>query len=215
MFICLLATIGIWLLNAMNRDYLADVFYPIVFKYDHQELVQDSDEQKMIEFHAYGLGWDLLKLKLNWFVDPIEINIKNKKRYKYMLSSDIRPYLEDKLPMVEIRYFSSDTLYTGIDKVKKERFKIYVDRESSFLNEDYKIEGNVHISPEYIMVTGPASVMDTMAHKILVRLTEKNISENYKEEISIRKSSNKQINYSADKVEVSFNVTKHKRPFTE
>jgi hypothetical protein len=215
MFICLLATIGIWLLNAMNRNHLADVFYPVVFKYDHQELMLDNDEQKMIEFHAYGLGWDLLKLKLNWFIDPIEINIKNKKKYTYVLSSDIRPYLEDKIPMVEIRYFSSDTLYTGLDKVKKERFKIYVDREPSFLDENYKIEGSVRISPEYIMVTGPASVIDAMPHKILVKLAEKNISENHKEEISIPKSSNKQIKYSSDKVEVSFNVTQHKRPFTE
>ena len=215
MFLCLVATISIWLLNAMNRYHLADVYYPIVFKYDHQELMLDSDEQKMIEFHAYGLGWDLLKLKLNWFVDPIEINLKSKKRYKYLLTSDIRPYLEDKLPVVEIRYFSSDTIFTGLDKVKKERFKIYVDRDYSFLDEDYKIDGNIRINPEYIIATGPASIMDTMSHKILLKLSEKNISDAYKETISISKSTNSQIKYNTNKVEVSFNVTKHKRPFTE
>ncbi len=199
----------------MNRDHLADVSYPIVFKYDNQELIQDGDDEKTIAFHAYGLGWDLLKLKLNWFVDPIEIEIKSKKKYKYLLSADLRPYLEDKLPIVEIRYFLSDTLYTGLDKVKKEKFKIYLDRDLNFLDKDYKIEGNIHINPEYIMATGPESIIDTMSHKILITLSEKNISDSYKEEITIPKSLNKQVKYGTKKVEVSFNVTKYKRPFTE
>ena len=215
MFVCLLATIFIWLLNSMNRDHLADVSYPIVFKYDNQELMQKSEETTKIMFHAYGLGWDLLKLKLNWFVDPIEINIKNKKRYKYVLSSDIKPYLEDKLPIVEIKYFFSDTLYTGLDKVKKDKMKIYLDSDHIFLAEDYKIDGNVRINPEYIMVTGPASILDTMSHKIVIKLSESNISEEYKEEISIPKPLNSQVKFGVKKVEVSFNVTKYKRPFTE
>lgn len=199
----------------MNRDHLADVSYPIIFKYDNQELMEKSEESTKISFHAYGLGWDLLKLRLNWFVDPIEIDITNKKRYKYVLSSDIKPYLEDKLPIVEIRYFLSDTLYTGLDKVKKDKMKIYLDREQNFLSEDYKIDGNIHINPEYIIVTGPASILDTMSHKILIKLSEKNISDAYKEEIAIPKPLNSQVRYGAEKVEVSFNVTKYKRPFTQ
>lgn len=199
----------------MNRDHLADVSYPVVFKYDNQELMQKSEEHAQISFHAYGLGWDLLKLKLNWFVDPIEIEIQNKKRYKYVLSSDIKPYLEDKLPIVEIRYFLSDTLYTGLDKVKKDKMKIYLDRDETFLAEDYKIEGNIRINPEYIIVTGPASILDTMSHKILVKLSETNIADAYTEEIAIPKPLNSQVKYGAEKVEVSFNVTKYKRPFTE
>jgi len=199
----------------MNRDHLADVSYPVVFKYDNQELMQKSEENTQISFHAYGLGWDLLKLKLNWFVDPIEINIKNKKRYKYVLSSDIRPYLEDKLPIVKIRYFLSDTLYTGLDKVKKDKMKIYLDRDETFLADDYKIDGAIRINPEYIMVTGPSSILDTMSHKILIKLSENNISDAYKEEIAIPKPLNSQVKYGTEKVEVSFNVTKYKRPFTE
>ena len=215
MFVCLLATIFIWLLNSMNRDHLADVSYPIVFKYDNQELMQKNEESTKITFHAYGLGWDLLKLKLNWFVDPIEVDIKNKKKYKYVLASDVKPYLEDKLPIVEIRYFLSDTLYTGLDKVKKDKMKIYLDRDPDFLAEDYKIDGNIRINPEYVMVTGPASILDTMSHKILIKLSENNISDAYKEEISVPKPLNSQVKYGAEKVEVSFNVTKYKRPFTE
>lgn len=199
----------------MNRDHLADVSYPIVFKYDNQELMQESEEHTKISFHAYGLGWDLLKLKLNWFVDPIEIEIKNKKKFRYVLSSDIRPYLEDKLPIVEIRYFLSDTLYTGLDKVKKEKMKIYLDRDPDFLAEDYKIDGNIRINPEYIMATGPASILDTMSHKILIQLSDNNISDAYKEEVRIPQPLSSQVKYSTEKVEVSFNVTKYKRPFTE
>ena len=215
MFVCLLATIFIWLLNSMNRDHSADVSYPIIFKYDNQELMQKSKEHATISFHAYGLGWDLLKLRLNWFVDPIVIDITNKKKYRYLLSADIKPYLEDKLPIVEIRYFLSDTLYTGLDKVKKDKMKIYLDRDQTFLAEDYKIDGNVRINPEYIMATGPASILDTMSHKIVIKLTENNITEAYKEEISIPKPLNTQVKYGTEKVEVSFNVTKYKRPFTQ
>ncbi|WP_245553835.1 hypothetical protein [Cytophaga aurantiaca] len=199
----------------MNRDHLADVSYPIVFKYDNQALMHKNEDNTKITFHAYGLGWDLLKLKLNWFVDPIEIDITNRKKYRYVLASEIRPYLEDKLPIVEIRYFISDTLYTGLDKVKKDKMKIYVDREPTFLADDYKIDGNIRINPEYIVVTGPASILDTMSHKIVVKVSDNNIADAYKEEISLPKPSNPQVKYGADKVEVSFNVTKYKRPFTQ
>lgn len=215
MFLCVAATLFIWLLNAMNRNHVTDVSYPVVFLYDNQDLMQESDDKKMIEFHAYGLGWDLLKLKLNWFINPVEIKIKAKKRYSYLLASEIRPFLEDKIPVLEIRYFLSDTLYTGLDKVKKERLKIYVDRDQSFLEENYKIDGVVHISPEYIVATGPASIMDTISHKIIVKLSKKNISDSYKEEIKIPQPPSKQIKYTTNNVVVSFDVIKHKRPFTE
>src|SRR5690242_2400978 len=107
MFICLVATILFWLLNSMNRDHLADVTYPVVFKFDNQELMNSTDSKQEVAFHAYGQGWDLLKLKLNWFVEPIEIKIQNKKKFKYILASQLKPYLQDKLPELEIRYFLS------------------------------------------------------------------------------------------------------------
>jgi hypothetical protein len=215
MFLCLMATIGIWLLNSLNRDHLADVSYPIVFKYDDQELMVNSDEQAYISFHTYGMGWDILKLKTQFFLNPIEIEIKSKRKYRYLLSSDVKPYLEDYLPDLEIRYFLSDTLFTGLDKVRKVKMKIYLDREKSFIDKDYKVDGNIIISPEYIIATGPASILDTMSHKITIKLSERGISDNYKEDIAISKPTLKCIQYSTDKVDVSFNVTKYKRPFTD
>jgi hypothetical protein len=215
MFLCLLATIGIWLLNSLNRDHLANVSYPIVFKYDEQELMSSTEDVAHISFHVYGMGWDILKLKMGFFIDPIEIEIKSKKKYQYLLSSDVKPYLEDHLPDLGIRYFLSDTLYTGLEKVRKVKMKVYLDRDDALLEDDYKIDGNISISPEYIIATGPASILDTMSHKITLRLSEKGISENYKEEISVSKPVLECIQYSTDKVAVSFNVTKYKRPFTD
>ncbi|MGN6647082.1 MAG: hypothetical protein ACTHJT_11185 [Cytophaga sp.] len=199
----------------MNRDHLADVSYPVVFKFDNQELMTSRDSKKEIAFHAYGQGWDLLKLKLNWFVDPIEINIQNKKKFKYILSSQIRPYLEDRLPELDIRYFLTDTIYTGLDKVKKVKMKVYLDREEIDLAKDYKIDGTIRISPEYVMATGPSSVLDSMAHKIVIRLSDSDIADAYKEEISIPEPASDLVSYDTKKVEVAFGVTKFKRPFTE
>lgn len=215
MFICLMATILFWLLNSMNRDHLADVSYPVVFKFDNQELMTSRDSKKEIAFHAYGQGWDLLKLKLNWFVDPIEINIQNKKKFKYILSSQIKPYLEDRLPELDIRYFLTDTIYTGLDKVKKVKMKVYLDREEINLAKDYKIDGAIRISPEYVMATGPSSVLDSMAHKIVIKLSDSDISEAYKDEVSIPEPTSDLVSYDTKKVEVAFTVTKFKRPFTE
>ena len=199
----------------MSRDHLADVTYPVVFKYNNQELMNNSNARQRVAFHAYGQGWDLLKLKLNWFVEPIEINIQNKKKFKYIRSSELKPYLEDKLPELEVRYFLSDTLYTNLDKVKKVKMKIYLDREKIALADDYKIDGNIIISPEFVMATGPSSILDSIPHKILIDLPDDNISEAYKEEIKIPKPVVNSVEYNTNKVEVSFKVTKYKRPFTE
>ncbi len=215
MFVCLMATMLFWLLNSMSRDHLADVTYPVIFKYDNQQLMTNTDTRAEIAFHAYGQGWELLKLKLNWFVEPIEINLQKRKKYRYVLSSELKPYLEDHLPQLEIRYFISDTLYTSLDKVKKVKLKVYLDREDISLAEDFKIDGNVLISPEYILATGPGSILDTMPHKILIRLSDSDISEAYKEEIRIPEPKNELVSYNTNKVQVSFNVTKHKRPFAD
>lgn len=214
MFVCLIATISFWLLNSMNRDHLADVSYPVIFKYDNQALMNKSDEKAEVTFHAYGQGWELLKLKLNWFVEPIEVNLQHKRKYKYVLASELKPYLEDRLPQLDIRYFISDTLYTGLDKVKKVKLKVYLDREGISLAEDFKIDGNVIISPEYILATGPGAILDTMSHKLLIRLSDSDISEAYKEEIRIPAPKNRMVTYNTDNVQVSFNVTRHKRPFS-
>lgn len=210
-----MATILFWLLNSMNRDHLADVTYPVVFKFDNQELMNSTDSKQEIAFHAYGQGWDLLKLKMNWFVDPIEIKIQNKKKFKYILATQLQPYLQDKLPALQIRYFLSDTLYTGLDKVKKVKMKVYIDREKISLADDYKIDGAIRISPEYVMATGPSSVLDTMAHKIVIHLSDSDISDAYKEEIRVPEPSSELVDYDTKKVEISFGVTKFKKPFTE
>jgi len=215
MSLCFLAAATFWLLNAMNRDHSADVQYPVIFKYDDQQLTNNEEKPQEIRFQAYGQGWDLAKLKLNWFVDPIEVNISNKKRYRYVLTSDLKPYLEDKLQDLEIRYFLNDTVYTGLDKVKKVKMKIYLDREAIKLAKDYKIDGAIRISPEYIIATGPSSVLDTLTKKILIKISDKDIAEEYKEEINLPSPPNNLVHYDMDKVEVSFQVTEHKRPFTE
>lgn len=215
MILCLVAAATFWLLNAMNGNHSADVHYPVIFRYNNQELTNNTGNEQKIHFHAYGQGWDLLKMKMNWFLEPIEVNISNKKKFRYVLTPELKPYLEDKLPAIEIRYFLNDTLYTGLDKVKKVKMKVYLDREGLKLKEDYKIAGTILIRPEYIMATGPSSILDTLSHKILIRVGDENILDEYKEKIKLPTPENSLVHYDTDVVEVSFAVTKHKRPFTE
>lgn len=213
---CISAATLFWFLNAMNSDHVADVNYPVVFTYNEQELMFTSEKSQVLRFHVSGSGWEIFKMKLGWWDDPIQFDVVSKRSYKYFLTKDLSAIVEDKLAdVVDVRYFLDDTLYTGLDKVQKVKFKVVLSRETIGLKKGYKLDGPIQVSPEYILVTGPVAILDTISKKVVIACSESDISEDYKEEIALPALPHPLLKANEEKIEVSFKVSNNKRPFSE
>lgn len=205
-----------WFLNAMNRSHSADINYPVVFSFNDQELMSTSEKSQVIRFHANGTGWELFKMKVGWWNDPISFDVASKRSYKYFLTKDLTAIVEDKLSeVIDVKYFLDDTLYTGLDRVSKVKFRIVVSRETLSLKKGYKIDGPIGLSPEYVLVTGPSSILDTMNRKITVAVKGSDIAETYSETVSLPKPPHRLLQMDEEKVEINFKVSDHKRPFSD
>jgi hypothetical protein len=143
------------------------------------------------------------------------IEVSTKKKYKYLLTSDLGNYIEGHMNNLEVQYFIDDTLYTGLERLKKSKLKLVLDRKTLSLEEPYKVVGPIHLNPEYINVSGPEKILDTMSKVLYIDLPFHNISTDIDEEITLPSSTHPKLKYDASKVQVSFKVGENKKPFEE
>jgi YbbR domain-containing protein len=215
MLLCFVAALLFWLLNEMNQKHYADLNYPVQFKYDDAELVSVSEQTHSVRFNANGIGWDLFKIKLGVWNEPIVIEVSTKKKYKYLLTADLGNYIEGHLNNLQVQYFIDDTLHTGLERLKKAKMKLVLDRKTISLEEPYKVIGPIHLNPEYITVSGPEKILDTLTKVVYIDLPFHHISTDIDEEVSIPAPTHPKLKYDATKLQVTFKVGENKKPFEE
>jgi len=93
----------LWVLNALNKDYVERLKYPVVFTNTPKE----SQIQNRLPSHIYlevsGHGYDILSYKINYSKPPIQINLEETQLRKkadgefYLLGADLVKFSESRI----------------------------------------------------------------------------------------------------------------------
>ena len=165
--ICLLAAI-LWFLNALNKEYATEVAYPV--KYGDipkgKVLISEMPREIVLEIKAHGFA--LLRHKLSTSFLPVVLNVHSE-----LLQKD--DVMEKEVNMAEIKERVSAQFHSDIQilRVKPESIHLKFARLASkkvpvvhharySLRSQYILEEGITVTPDSVLVEGPAAIVDTL-----------------------------------------------------
>ncbi|SDY54796.1 hypothetical protein SAMN05444412_101495 [Rhodonellum ikkaensis] len=178
--LCLLAATTFWLLNALNKDnYTTVVDYPIEIIYDKEEFMAVEKLPARVKIEINGNGWDLLRKYFKIKDNPFLIEINNPSTKNYLLTSEIRRSLAEKISPTSLVSIVSDTIKFKIDKVVTRKINIRPDTTTNTLAKNFRYASQIAIDPPVVSIKGPTSILEQLEGILAVNLGEEKINKNF------------------------------------
>ena len=212
----------IWFLIKMTDDYVAEISIPIEFSnIPADKLLNNIDEEISVRIRANGS--ELFSLKYVSGPGDVNINLSQfdlkMSRYfekYYILTSQLEPQLEERFDFVHtLINISPDTIYLDLEDIISKSLPVKPDITIS-CKPQYMIYDSIISQPAEIMVSGPASVIDTLSYISTVQRTFSKLDQNLEVSIPILiPVEHGKVNYSETEVELFIPVEQFTESTTE
>ncbi len=212
--LCIAAATTFWILNALNKDnYTTIVDYPIAWDFDRNSYMAVQPLPESVPIQISGNGWDLLRKYFQLNEPPFVINIQEPSSRSFILTTDLKRPLGDFLTPTNLISTLKDSIHFKIDKIETRKMEVVVDTTSFSLAKNVEIDKPITFSPSQVSIKGPSSLLDSFEGKILVKIEEDRISQNFQKSVSLEIDKNLSSFVSLDEenetVEVSFSVIQY------
>ena len=206
-FICLLAAIIFWVMNALNKDgYSQKISFPLQFSYNDSLYIPTQPLPEKISVNVSGNGWNLLRKAFALDITPIKYSISKPLKTKLLNTGSLTDSLSEYIKDVKINYVVADRFELEFDRKVSKQFIVKVDSSNISLKNSYVITSLINVNPKTIILIGPESVLDEMGSTILVKVPTRRLQENFDDEITLSLPKNSLIKANKDRVVVSFEV---------
>lgn len=206
--LCLMAATVFWFFNALNKNYSANITFPLGFEYNEEAYVPVKPLPTSLRLNVSGLGWDLLRkssgLKVPKLIIPVERPAETQKIVASMLPAHLATQLED----IQINFVLTDTLRIDLDERVRKQFKIEIDSIRRYLHPDYGLFGELKLSDDSVWLEGPKRIIGQLPNVLTLALPRRNISRDFTEEIEIVFNNNESVKRNPPVIEVSFELEK-------
>lgn len=171
--ICVVIASILWFLNALNKDYTSKISYPVKYT-DFPEgkfLVSDLPQNMTLEVKAKGFA--LIAYQIRTSFQPIIININNSSHHS-LEKNNIFKYT---LNLNDIKDKISAQLHSGIKLLGIQPGKIDLTFSPAVskkiavypvvhytLKQQYILKNGIQCTPDSILASGPAQIMDTLQY---------------------------------------------------
>ncbi len=204
--LCFFAASIFWVFNALNKQYTANIKFPLHFEYDVEKFSPLENLPNQILVNVSGNGWALFSQAFGYKLPTITIPLEKPLEVKKIVGSTMPPILASQLGKLQVNYVVTDTLFLQFDHKDIHTYKLFVDETAVSFKSGYGRTSPIVILPDSIKLQGPKSLLHKLPDSILVKLPEERLSNNYREKITIRFPGIEMITKSPDKVEVMFEV---------
>lgn len=168
--ICLAIATILWFLNALSKDYSTSVNYPVKFVNPPRNQFVANSLPSRFEFKVEAHGFTLLRHKLSFSFSPILLNLTTLTKgvtpdagnYTIKTSSLIATISEQVSNEITITEINPGELVIKLDSLKTKTVPVEPDVSLHF-NPQYNLKEPVSSHPQQVLITGPASVLDTIS----------------------------------------------------
>lgn len=195
-----------WFFNALNKVYTTKINYPVSIVYNHDSLTAVKDPPEEIPINVTGGGWQLLKRTISVNTEPVMIKPENPVNTQYLTSSNLLPIFAGQLTDLNVNYIAVDTIFFNIEPFADRRLPIDLDSLGIHLKENYYITTPVMLKPDSINFHGPVSLVDQLPELFVISLSDKDISKNFDEDLSLDIFSPSLIKKDPEVIHVKFGV---------
>lgn len=166
----LTVSVLIWTLNALSKNYTTELKYPITYTDFPEKRVQISKLPESLGLKVNAHGYALLRYKLTNRPVPINFRVSSyamnrfsndTSRY-FLLTRYAREQVARQLPPdLELIELSPDSLIFQFATEVKKLIKV-LPSVNYELGKQFTLIGDVKLTPDSIMVTGPDLLLDTL-----------------------------------------------------
>jgi hypothetical protein len=206
--LCLFAATVFWFFNALNKNYAANINFPVAFDYDQENFVPVKALPSSIRMNVSGLGWDLFRKSSGLKVPPLVIPLERPTEVRKIVGSTLPPLFSTQLEGLQINFVLTDTVYVDIDERTKKKFKLAVNSPWQFLHPDFGFIHDIKISPDTVWIEGPRKIINELPEVLNLVLPDKNINSDFIGEVEVSPRNDQLLRRDPPVVQVSFDVEK-------
>jgi YbbR domain-containing protein len=163
-FTCLILAVFAWVFTVLSNNYNYTVKEALNFKNTPQKRAFHSLQSDTVDATVSGTGWQMLFSKMNKDVRVVSIDLRTLENKSYVvLSSQLNQINNRKEIDQQITGFNPDTLYFDFSNRKAKRVPVYLVSKIKFKRQFYQSD-NITINPAYVIVNGPANVIDKLTN---------------------------------------------------
>jgi len=206
--LCLFAATVFWFFNALNKNYSANINFPLDFDYDQASYIPVKSLPTSVRMNVSGLGWDLFRKSSGLKVPPLVIPLEKPTEINKIVGSTLPALFSTQLEGLQINFVLVDTLYVDIDEKARRKFNLKVDSVWRYLNHDFGVVNEIKLVPDTVWVEGPKKIINALPDVITLALPQNNIDGDFIGEVEIIFPNNDLIKRDPPIVEISFDVEK-------
>ena len=201
--LCIFAAAIFWVFNALNKNYSANINFPLAFEYDEENYVPVKTLPEQVKLNVSGLGWDLFRKSSGLKVTPLRIPLENPAEVKKIVGATLPPLLSTQLEGIQINFVLTDTIHLSIDPKVKRKILLTVD-VGQYLKMDFAPASAITIQPDSVWLEGPQSLISALPDSLPLSLP-KGIDKSIDEQMEVELSSDL-ISATPSVVNVKFSV---------
>jgi hypothetical protein len=204
--LCVFAATVFWFFNALNKSYTASITFPLAFEYRQEGYIPVRPLPDEIKLNVTGVGWNLFRRSIGVKFPPLVIPIERPTEVKKIVGSTLPALFANQLEGFEINFVLADTLYIAIEPRKTRWVTLKLDSPSILFKDGYGIVGAVSVEPDSIFIGGPFGLITELSEPHYIKLDERNIDENFNEDVDVRFLNKELIQQATPSVRVRFEV---------
>ncbi|MDB5138908.1 MAG: hypothetical protein JWR12_824 [Mucilaginibacter sp.] len=161
-FTCLILAVFAWIFTVLSNNYNYTVQEALNFKNTPQRRAFHSLQSDTVDATVSGTGWRMLFSKMNRDVKMVTVDLRTLENKSYVVLSSQLDQINNKKEIgQQIIAFNPDTLYFDFSNRKVRRIPIHLVAAMRFKHQFFQSD-NVTINPAYVIVNGPANVIDKL-----------------------------------------------------
>lgn len=204
--LCVFAATVFWLFNALNKNYTTNINFPLVFDYDQENYVAIRPLPEAVRFNVSGLGWNLFRRSAGLNVPPLVVPLPQPSDVRKIVGSTLPALVTNQPEGFSINFVLTDTLHLAIEPKASRWIDVRVDIPTLLFKEGFGLVSDIKISPDSVFIEGPAKLINSLPGYVDLKLLDRDIDEDFSEDIEVRFLNNELIKRNPPTVTVTFEV---------
>ncbi|QTE22960.1 CdaR family protein [Polaribacter cellanae] len=205
----LLASVLIWFLITLSKEYVTTIKFPIEYKEIARNKLLQSTPVKELDITIKASGFKILKSGFSG--KPIEIKannlVKKKNDIYYILTKSQLNNIQKQMPSgITVQEIVQDSLLLDLGTLTSKKLPLKANLKLKY-HIGYDLADDIVISPDSVVVSGPKKEIDRLTELELSAIKLEDVKDNFKKEVTILKPpNNKNLKFDKTKVFVTGKV---------
>jgi hypothetical protein len=182
----ILAATIFWFFNALNKDYSANIDFPIAFRFDQANYIPVEPLPESVTLNVTGLGWDLFRRSVGLKIPPLLITLDRPSDVKKIVASTLPVLFTSQLEGIKINYVLTDTVYLHIEPRVSKTIRLKMDSIDLHLRKDYGLAGPVVLKPDTAHIEGPQSLVQAFPDTLRMHVEDNQIDQPFDDILQLR-----------------------------